>query len=66
MIENEKFKLTLFLIYTIIYEVLIWGLTSASIYFLNCSFWIIIVGMIMSNAQLKPKHFGLKYKIEEE
>jgi len=64
--KNEKFKLTLFLIYTIIYESLIWGLVASAIYYLNWNEWTVLVGVIMSGAQLKPKHFGLPYKINKE
>lgn len=66
MIENEKYKLLLFTIYTIIYECLIWGLVAGAIYYLKWNEWTVIVGMIMSTSQLKPKHFGLSYKIKEE
>jgi len=65
MISNEKFKLVLFLIYTILYECLIWGLVAASIYYLHWYWLIIIVGIIMSGAQFKPWHFGLKYERPE-
>jgi len=64
VIENEKFKLVLFTLYTILYEILVWGLVASSIYFLNWSEWTVVVGMLMSASQLKPKHFGLKYKVE--
>jgi len=57
----EFYKITLFFLYTIIYECLIWGLTASAIYYLNWSEWTVLIGMIMSNAQLKPKHFGLNY-----
>jgi hypothetical protein len=61
MIENEKFKLILFTIYTIMYESLIWGLTASSIYYVNMDKWIILVAIVMSSAQLRPIHFGLPY-----
>jgi len=65
-IENEKFKLVLFTVYTILYETLIWGLVAYAIYFLNWSEWTVIVGILMSGAQLKPKYFGLDYNIGED
>jgi hypothetical protein len=54
---NDKFTLVLFVIYTIFYESLVWGLTASAIYFLNWSWPIIIVAMVMSSAQLKYKSF---------
>ena len=61
-IQNEKFKLVLFVLYTILYESLVWGLTAAAIYYLQWSAWTVVVGMIMSGSQFKPWHFGLHYK----
>lgn len=61
-VENEKFKIAMFTIYTILYECLVWGLTASAIYYLHFSSWLILVGIIMSGAQLKPWHFGLNYK----
>lgn len=61
-IQNEKFKLVLFTIYTILYESLVWGLTAAAIYYLQWSEWTVLIGIIMSTSQFKPWHFGLNYK----
>jgi len=66
MIENEKFKLTLFVVYTILYEFMIWGLVASAIYYLNWNESTVLVGIIMSGAQLKPKHFGLPYIKEKK
>jgi len=63
---NEKFKLSLFVIYTLLYECLIWGLTASVIYFLQWSEWTVLVAIIMSSAQLTPRHFGLNYKIKDK
>lgn len=54
---NDKFTVTLFVIYTIFYESLVWGLTACAIYFLHWHWPIIIVAMIMSTSQLKYKSF---------
>ena len=66
MIEYERFKLSLFFLYTLVYEVLIWGLFLYLIAYQNWNEWTVIVAMIMSGSQLKPRNFGLKYKIKEE
>ena len=56
---NDKFTLVLFVIYTIFYETLIWGLTASSIYYLQ---WpIIIVAIFMSSNQLKYNSFYVKF-----
>lgn len=59
--ENEKFKLVLFLLYTILYEVMVWGLVSYSIVVLKWEWYIMFLGIFMSSAQLRPIHFGLDY-----
>lgn len=64
--ENEKFKLIIFVIYTILYETLIWGMVAGAIYYLKWNEWTVLVGIIMSGAQLKPNHFGLKYKLDNK
>ena len=64
MIPNEKFKLFMFFMYTIIYEVLIWGLFLYLIVYHDWNEWTIVTAIIMSASQLKPRHFGLKYKID--
>lgn len=55
--SNDKFTLVLFVIYTIFYESLVWGLTASSIYYLDFDWPIIIVAMIVSSAQLKYRSF---------
>ena len=55
--SNDKFTLVLFVIYTIFYESMVWGLTASSIYYLDFDWPIIIVAMIVSSAQLKYRSF---------
>lgn len=62
---NNKFTLVLFVIYTIFYESLVWGLTASSIYFLQYEWPIIIVAMIMSSSQLKYKSFYIAVKSKD-
>lgn len=54
---NNKFTLAVFLIYTIFYESLIWGLTASAIYFLNWSPWTVLIAMVLSSLQLQYKSF---------
>ena len=62
---NDKFILVLFVIYTIFYESLVWGLTASAIYFLHWHWPIIIVSMIMSASQLKYKSFYLHSEMKK-
>lgn len=57
---NDKFTLVLFVIYTIFYETLIWGLTASSIYYLQWQWPIIIVAIFMSSNQLKYNSFYVR------
>ena len=66
MNNNEKFKLSMFVFYTIVYEILIWGLFLYLIVYENWNEWTIVVAIIMSGSQLKPKHFGLRYNIKDD
>ena len=63
---NDKFTLVLFVIYTIFYESLIWGLTACAIYFLDWSEWTVLVAMVMSAEQLKYKSFYIDFEELEE
>jgi uncharacterized ion transporter superfamily protein YfcC len=55
--SNVRFKLIIFLIYTIFYECLVWGLIASAIYFLHWSEWFILLGILMSGSQLRIKDF---------
>lgn len=49
-----------FVLYTIIYEGLIWGIFVYLIVFQQWSEWTVIVAIIMSGSQFKPQHFGIE------
>ena len=63
---NDKFTLVLFVIYTIFYEFLIWGLTASAIYFLNWSELTVLVAIYISSNQLKYSSFYVKNGVELE
>ena len=65
-IDHERFKLVVFAIYTVIYEGIIWGIFSYAIFMIGESGWWMILAVVMSSSQLKPKHFGLPYKIKDK
>lgn len=57
--SNHKFKLTLFVIYSLLYECLVLGGTGYAVFVLNHNGWWMALAMLASFCQLKPKHFGL-------
>ncbi len=63
-IKNEKFKLGLFFLYTIVYESMVWGIWLYLFVIMSVSGWSVILAILMSAAQLKPRYFGLPYKLK--
>lgn len=55
--QNTRFTLVIFLIYTVFYESLIWGLTASAIYFLNWSEWTVLVAILISSSSIKIYEF---------
>lgn len=49
----------LFAIYSIIYEAIIWGIFGYAVFVKDRSGWWVLVAIMCSGAQLKPKHFGM-------
>ena len=48
-----------FAIYSLFFEAIIWGVFSYAVFWQGRSGWWILVAIIMSGCQLKPKHFGI-------
>ena len=63
---EQVYKIALFTVYTIFWEAMVWGLTASSIYYLHWSEWTVVVGILMSASQLKPKHFGIETKEKQD
>jgi len=57
---KDSTRLFYFLLYTVLYEGMIWGIFLYLIIILGWSEWTIIVAIIMSGAQFQPRHFGIK------
>jgi len=64
--QVPKFTLVMFVIYTIIYELIIWGGVGYLLFALNWSEWTIVVGILMSSAQLKLEHFDSNYALKKQ
>jgi hypothetical protein len=60
--NNDNIKVISFTIYSLVYELLVWGMVVSAIYFLNWSKWTILTGVILSMSQLKHEHFGIGCK----
>lgn len=59
---SEGTKLFYFLLYTVLYEGMIWGMFMYLIMYQNWSEWTVIIAIIMSSAQFQPRHFGIEVK----
>lgn len=57
---SQGIRLIAFVIYTILWEVFIWGGTMYLVYFMDASVWLILLAALMSGSQFQPRHFGLK------
>jgi hypothetical protein len=66
MKASEKFKLTMFLIYTIFWQSMIWGGTFYIVFVLHESAWWVVVSVSLASSQFKPDMFGLNYDDKED
>lgn len=53
-------RVIVFAIYSILYEAIIWGIFGWAVFVNGRSGWWVLVAIICSGAQLKPKHFGIR------
>jgi len=56
---KESTRVFYFVLYTVLYEGLIWGVFLYLIVAQDWNEWTIIVAIMMSGAQFKPRHFGI-------
>jgi len=49
-----------FAVYSVLFEAIVWGLFGWAIFWQGRSGWWVLVALMLSCAQLKPKHFGIK------
>ena len=63
---NDKFTLVLFVVYTIFYEFLIWGITISLIYFLNWSALISIITILAQADMEELSEFKRFIQYEKE
>ena len=56
---SPLWAIIVFAIYSVLYEAIIWGIFGWAVFIDGNSGWWILVAIICSGAQLKPKHFGI-------
>ena len=54
-----------FAVYSVLYEAIVWGVFGWAVFYNGYSGWWILVAIIISNMQLKPKHFGIGVESEK-
>ncbi len=57
---NEPWRIASFAAYSVCYEAIIWGVFGYAVFWKNHSGWWILVAMLLSGQQLKPRHFGIE------
>lgn len=60
MNESQLGKVVVFAIYSILFEGIVWGMFGYAVFIQNRSNWWLLVAIIISGAQLKPRHFGIR------
>jgi hypothetical protein len=61
--KNQSSQLGLvivFAIYSVLYEAIVWGLFGWAVFVQDRSPWWLLLALILSGAQLKPKSFGIR------
>jgi len=59
------YRIWAFAIYSILYEAIIWGVFGYAVFVLGHTGWWLLLAVILSGAQLKPRHFGIKVEQAE-
>ena len=49
-----------FAIYSILFELIVWGIFGYAVFVLNHNGWWMLLAVILSSGQLRLKHFGGK------
>jgi len=53
-----------FAVYSIIFESIVWGIFGWAVFIDNHSGWWMLLALLISGAQLKPKHFNIEVNKE--
>ena len=52
-------RIIIFAIYSVLFEMIIWGMFGWAVFEKGYSGWWMVLAVMMSSSQLKPKHFGI-------
>ncbi len=63
--SSQTLKVFFFMIYSVLYELIIWSTFLFLIVILNWSAWTILLAILMSGAQLKAKSFDINCKSKQ-
>jgi len=58
-------RILIFAIYTILYEAIVWGVFGYAVFIAGHSGWWVLLAVLISAGQLKPKHFGVYYEVDD-
>ena len=56
----ESLRMFYFVLYTLIWESIVWFGTMYLVYWMNASAWLIVLAVIISASQFPPRKFGIK------
>ena len=57
--RENKLNMVCFLIYSLVYNITIWGIFGYAVFILNRSGWWMILACFLSILQLRPSNFGI-------
>lgn len=52
-------KYVVFALYSVLFEAIIWGVFGYAVFIVGHSGWWVLVAILLSGSQLKPRHFGI-------
>lgn len=64
--KSQFSQVAIFALYSILFEMIVWGLFGYAVFWRERSGWWLLVAMWCSASQLKPKHFGIRMAEEPE
>ena len=64
--RDQTLRVIAFAVYSVCYEAIIWGVFGYGVFVLGFSGWWILLAVVLSGAQCKPKHFGIELKTDEK
>lgn len=63
---KDEFKLILFLIYTILWQGMVWYGFYHIVFVLGKSAWWVVLAIVLAGSQFKPPRFGLPFGADKD